>query len=78
MTPISRNNANCAKHDHATDQERARRLLRVLAAQVALDHQLIRAMSRRCEKGAADDARPEGVVLGQTEGEIEVLNSTTY
>ncbi len=61
------------KNDDAAGEERERRLARILAAKIALHHQLIRAVSCGRQKSSTNYTRPEGIATSQVHRKVEQL-----
>ncbi len=57
--------------DHAGAEQSPLRLAQIAGGEQALHHELIGAVGGHGEKGAAEQAGPEGVALGEVQGEVE-------
>ena len=57
--------------DHAGGEQRQAGLAQIAGGQHALDHELIRPVRGHGEEGSTQDAGPEGIGLGQVQGEVE-------
>ena len=66
---------NWRKMTTPEDEQGEARLAEVAGGEHALDHELVGAVRGHGEERSAEDAGPEGVGLGEVEGEVEACGT---